>query len=137
MRELACPPELDSSRSKDGYGRPLLAALPGRPEPLSPQRIAQITWVLLAVGVVARVVRYLLEFPLWPDEAFLATSLIDRGYWDLTRPLDYGQVSPVGFMWVQATFVKLLGFSESTLRLFPLLCSLAGLFVFRHVAGRL
>ncbi|MFV1967412.1 MAG: hypothetical protein ACC628_18435 [Pirellulaceae bacterium] len=114
-----------------------MAVSPGRPESLSSRRLAQITWTLIAMGVLARLVRYLLKFPLWPDEAFLAASLLDRGYLDLMRPLEYAQVCPIGFLWVQATVVKLLGFCEFTLRLFPLLCSLAGLFVFRHLAGRL
>jgi hypothetical protein len=87
--------------------------------------------------LAARLVRYLLRFPLWEDEAMLSANFLDRGYLDLLRPLRYQQVAPTLFLWGQLTVVKLLGFSEYTLRLLPLLCSLASLFLFRRLAGLL
>ncbi|OGR20392.1 MAG: hypothetical protein A3K53_05715, partial [Deltaproteobacteria bacterium RIFOXYB2_FULL_66_7] len=108
-----------------------------RPEPLSPERVRQLVWLLLAIGVAARLVRYLLKFPLWCDEAYLSVNFLDRGYLGLTQPLEYRQLCPLGFLWVQLTLVKLLGFSEYSLRLVSLLCGLASLAVFRHLAGRL
>jgi len=74
--------------------------------------------------------------PLWWDEAFVAVNFIRRDYFDLLRPLDYGQVCPILFLWAELTFVKLLGFSEWSLRLFPLGCAIASVVLFRHVAGR-
>ena len=106
-------------------------------ELLSPQRQAQWLWAFLAVGLAARLVRYLLRFPLWEDEAMLSTNFLDRGYLDLLRPLGYLQVAPTLFLWGQLTVVKLLGFSEYTLRLLPLLSSIASLFLFRRLAGLL
>jgi len=41
------------------------------------------------------------------------------------------------FLWAEATAVRLLGFNEYALRLLPLLVSIAGLFLFQHVAKRL
>ena len=93
--------------------------------------------VFLILGALARLVRYALCFPLWSDEAFLAASFIDRGYLDMFRPLEYHQVCPLGFLWAELTAVKLFGFCEYSLRLFPLVCSLGSLLVFRHMAGRL
>jgi hypothetical protein len=52
------------------------------------------------------------------------------------RPLDYGQICPLGFLWLELTAVKLLGFSEWSLRLVPTLCSVASVFLFAHVARR-
>jgi hypothetical protein len=78
-----------------------------------------------------------MNYPLWWDEAFVAVNLIRRGYLDLLRPLDYGQVCPMLFLWCELTAVKLLGFSEWSLRLFPLICSIASLVLFRHVASRI
>jgi hypothetical protein len=87
--------------------------------------------------MLLRIARYTMNFPLWWDEAFVAVNLIRRGYLELLRPLDYGQVCPILFLWSELTAVKLLGFSEWSLRLFPLLCSVASLVLFRHVAGRI
>ena len=46
-------------------------------------------------------------------------------------------MAPTLFLWCQLTVVRLLGFSEYTLRLVPLACSIASLFLFRHLAGLL
>jgi 4-amino-4-deoxy-L-arabinose transferase-like glycosyltransferase len=82
-------------------------------------------------------VRYLVVYPIWHDEAFLAVNFLDRGYRDLLRPLEYAQVSPILFLWIELTVVRLLGFSEWSLRLFPALCGLASVILFRHLAVRL
>ena len=102
----------------------------------SARLLARLTWGFIGLGVVIRVVRYLMDFPIWGDEAFLAASFIDRGYLDLMRPLDFGQVSPLFFLWIEHTAVLLFGFSEWSLRLFPTVAGIASLFLFRHMAGR-
>ncbi len=96
-----------------------------------------LLWLFLALGIAARVIRYALRFPLWEDEAFLAANLLHRGFGELAGSLDYYQVCPLGFLWVQLGAVRLLGFNEYVLRLVPLVCGLASLFLFRHLAGRL
>ena len=100
---------------------------------------AQHRWLLalMILGVVLRLTRYLLRFPLWEDEAMLSANLIDRGYAGLLQPLHYCQVAPTLFLWGQLASVKLLGFNEYALRLIPFLCGLGSLLLFRHVAGRL
>ncbi len=101
------------------------------------RRVCRATWALVGLGLAVRLVRYLVVYPIWHDEAFLAVNFLDRGYLDLLRPLDYSQVSPVLFLWIELTAVRLLGFSEWSLRLFPALCGLASVLLFRHVAARL
>ncbi|MFO0949918.1 MAG: hypothetical protein U0835_01960 [Isosphaeraceae bacterium] len=95
------------------------------------------TTAFVAVGLLLRLVRYLAGFPMWCDELRLAANVIDLGYSDLGRPLRYAQVCPVGFLAVEISAVRLLGFSTWSLRLAPLLGSLASVVLFRHVAGRL
>ncbi len=99
-------------------------------EPLAARSAERWIWLFLAVGVAARVIRYALRFPLWEDESFPAANFLQRGYPDLMGSLDYFQVCPLGFLWVQLTAVKLLGFNEYALRLVPLLAGLASLFLF-------
>ena len=98
---------------------------------------ARATWAFVGLGVLLRIARYAMNYPLWWDEAFVAVNFIRRGYIDLLRPLDYGQVCPILFLWCELTAVKLLGFSEWSLRLLPLVSSVASLVLFRHVAGRI
>ena len=52
------------------------------------------------------------------------------------RPLDYGQVCPLFFLWLELTAVKVFGFSEWSLRLIPTVCSVASVFLFAHMARR-
>ncbi len=94
------------------------------------------SWALVGLGILVRLVRFLVDYPIWHDEAFLAASLWDRGPADLAKPLEYGQVAPWMFLVVERLFVKALGYNEMTLRLFPTLCSVAALVGFRHLAGR-
>jgi hypothetical protein len=100
-------------------------------------RITRATWAFVIIGIVVRIVRYAINPPLWGDEAFVASNFIDRGFLDLIRPLEYHQVCPLFFLWAELAVTKLLGYSELTLRLFPLLCGIASVVLFRHVAGRL
>jgi len=119
------------------FGDPGPLSLPRLDGEIDSRRIDRLVWAFVALGVIVRLSRYLMRFPLWGDEAFVAANFLDRGYADLLRPLDYHQVCPLLFLWVELTVVKLLGFSEWSLRLFPTLCSISGVFLFRHVASRL
>lgn len=114
-----------------------MAAMPAETELLTSRQVSRAIWFFLALGLVARSVRFLVKFPLWEDECFLCYSYIGRGYLDLLGPLPYHQVSPVLFMWLELTIVKLLGFAELPLRLMPFLFSVGSLFLFRHLATRL
>jgi hypothetical protein len=114
-----------------------LGVVAAEAEPLGERHLRQILWALVLLGLAARAVRYLLAFPIWPDEAYLCANFINRGYLDLLEPLDHHQVAPVLFLWAELTSIRLFGFSEYSLRLVPFLCSVAGLFLFWHLAGRL
>lgn len=113
------------------------AAHPASSELLSAVRQRQLIWAFVALGLAARAVRYLLRFPLWEDECFLACNFIDQTYAGLLRPLNYHQVAPLGFLWVELSFVKLLGFHEAALRLFAFAASIGSVLLFRHLVSRL
>ena len=46
------------------------------PDPTGSDRLAKAIWAFVWLGVILRVVTYLLNFPLWGDEAFVAVNLI-------------------------------------------------------------
>ncbi len=91
----------------------------------------------LALGIALRLARFGLKHPLWRDEAYLACNLLDRDLAGLMGPLDYQQVCPLLFLWAEKAIGTALGFDEWSMRLLPTTASIAGLFLFRHVAGRL
>ena len=45
-------------------------------DPTGSDRLAKATWAFVWLGVILRVVTYLLNFPLWGDEAFVAVNFI-------------------------------------------------------------
>src|SRR5580700_5790027 len=81
------------------------------------RRLAMVTWSLVALGVFVRVFRYAMDFPLWGDEAALAANFLVRDYRGLLSRLEFYQVAPPLFLWVELTAVKAFGFSEYSLRL--------------------
>jgi 4-amino-4-deoxy-L-arabinose transferase-like glycosyltransferase len=89
---------------------------------------------VVCVGLAWRVLRYLLHFPIWGDEAFIALNVLDRDYFTLLGPLRFGQVAPVLFLWAERTAHEVLGDSELALRLFPFLAGVAALLLFGRLA---
>ena len=75
---------------------------------------------------------------MWSDELALSENILGRSLRDLlTRPLEFDQVSPPGFLTAVKLSTRVFGTSELALRLFPLLFSLAALGLFPAVARRL
>ncbi len=89
---------------------------------------------LIAVGVICRLTRYFLPFPISGDEAYVSLNLIDRDLVGLTRSLEYDQVAPILFLWAELAVTRLLGISELAMRLLPLLAALAALGLFWRLA---
>ncbi|MFZ5830015.1 MAG: hypothetical protein ACOY3P_08000 [Planctomycetota bacterium] len=125
----AAPAHSAASKSADDVSRASLL--------LSPRAQAHWLGALLAIGIAARLLRYLLCFPLWEDEAMLSANYLDRGYLGLLEPLNYCQVAPPLFLWCQLSVVRLLGFNEYALRLVPFLCSLGSMGLFYDLGRRL
>ena len=96
--------------------------------------------LVVALGLLWRVVRYYLAFPLWSDEAFVAVNFLTRDLAGLGRPLDFDQIVPPGFLWAEWAVAHLLGTGERALRLVPFLAGAASLLIFarfsRQVASR-
>ncbi|MBL9123911.1 MAG: glycosyltransferase family 39 protein [Planctomycetaceae bacterium] len=145
MAQLSSEPShrrLDAHRRWEGAradletGHPRARAAVETPDAEIARRQAQATWALVALGVAVRLVRYLPSWPLWGDEAFVAASLLDRGFLDLLRPLEYHQVAPLLFLWLELSAVKLFGFNELALRLAPMIAGVASVFVFQRLASR-
>src|SRR5688572_10352333 len=88
---------------------------------------ARAAWAFVALGVIVRLVRFALAFPLWGDEAMLAANLHDRDFAGLAQGLDYFQVAPIGYLWAQKAVIELFGFNEYSLRIVALASGIAAL----------
>lgn len=89
---------------------------------------------VLLIGILVRIRQYMFGISLWVDEAALALNIIDRSFFDLTRPLEYSQGAPTGFLWLTKLAIMAGNDSEFWLRLVPLLAGLSTLVLFPLVA---
>ena len=100
----------------------------------NPLFLRRLTLTLLAIGVLWRLLRYLLRFPIWDDEAFICLNFLELDYLGLTRELRNCQVAPLLFLWGELTSLRLFGPSELSMRLLPFLAGMASLFLFWRLA---
>jgi hypothetical protein len=89
---------------------------------------------LIALGIAWRTVRYVFQFPIWGDEAFVCLNLLDRDYSELMQPLRFNQVAPLLFLWIESTACRMLGNSEQALRVLPFLAGIGSLVLFWRLA---
>ena len=94
------------------------------------------TLVLVALGSAWRLARYALAFPFWGDESFLNTSVLTRSFAGLLAPLEYFQVAPIGYLWLQKGVFVLFGGGEYALRAVALVAGVAALLLFVPFAWR-
>jgi hypothetical protein len=95
-------------------------------------------WAVVVAGLLLRLWQYLGGASLWLDELALSHNLVDHGFVDLlTRPLDYSQVAPAGFLAVERLSYLALGDSEYAWRVLPLAVGLASVPLFAWLARRL
>lgn len=92
---------------------------------------------LVLLGVALRLWAYAANPSFWLDEILLSRNVLELPLGTLlTQPLQLDQVAPRGFLLVEKLAVLVLGDTELALRLFPFLCGIAGMFLFRRVAER-
>jgi hypothetical protein len=73
---------------------------------------------IILLGVILRASKYLPGWSMRGDELFVTLNLLNRSAFDLaTKPLDYEQAAPFGFLLLVKTLIILLGQSEYVLRL--------------------
>ncbi len=101
------------------------------------QRFAPLLLAIVAIGTALRVWQYLADTSMWFDELSIARNIVERSLSRLlTQPLGYEQTAPLGFLAAIELTKQLFGTSDMSLRLFPFICGIAALFVFRRVAER-
>ncbi|MFT3903262.1 MAG: glycosyltransferase family 39 protein [Niabella sp.] len=94
-------------------------------------RTQQAMKLTLLLGILFRLFFYAMNKSLWIDEVYLSSSIVNMPFADLlNKPLAYYQKAPLGFLLMQKLCYTLFGANEMALRVFPLLCGIASLFVF-------
>jgi len=96
-----------------------------------------IFYLVIFVGIFLALYQFIFNRSLWLDEAMLALNIIERGFSELTQPLDCNQVAPIGFLFVERVSVLILGNNEYALRIVPLISFLASIPLLYLLAGKL
>ena len=98
--------------------------------------VETLTWLLVAAGLLLRILEYTDNRNLYQDEAALLENLVRLGVTDFTTTLSQFQIAPPGFLVVERLMVRLPLPVVPAGRLVPLLCSLASMVLMRSVARR-
>lgn len=94
-------------------------------------KLFDISGILAIVfGTIVRFRQYLSGRSLWLDEASLGLNIVERSFIGLSRPLDYDQGAPIGFLLIEK--ICLIWFrgifdQDLILRLFPLISGMVSL----------
>jgi hypothetical protein len=89
-----------------------LSYVPGR----SSRNLARAAIALVALGAVLRLIKFLDRPGLWVDEAMIALNIGRRSYGGLLHTLDFTQLAPVPWLWLEKLLVDLAGMHELVLR---------------------
>ncbi len=95
------------------------------------------TGALLLVGILLRLRMYLFNRSLWFDETLLTLNILHRPFSELVPPLEYHQGAPFGFLVLEKAAVLAFGPGEYSLRLVPLLASIAALLLLYRLGRRI
>lgn len=93
-----------------------------------------ISFIFIGWGIALRLIQFFSGRSLWADEAKISLNILNRSYAELTQVLDYNQVAPIGFLWIEKLATQLLGSNEFALRLFPLISGIISLFLIYYLA---
>lgn len=97
----------------------------------------KLPWIIIFIGIVLRLIRYLYNPSLWFDESRNAESILAFSISDFLPPIpDLTTSINVGFILLEKLVVQAFGYSEYALRSLTILSGIASLFLFYWVAKR-
>lgn len=88
-----------------------------------------LTLIIITAGIALRLVAWFRGRDLMMDEINVVRNIYERSFTGLFLPLDYQQYAPPLFLWALKLSTVLFGFGERAVRLFPILCSIASVWV--------
>lgn len=103
------------------------------------KKLSGAIYLVLLIGILLRIWHFAGGRALWMDETMVALSIIHLSPADLTGPLSFDQLAPVGWLLLEKASLQFWGHFEYTLRLPSLIGGIAALFVFyrflKYAAG--
>jgi hypothetical protein len=93
----------------------------------------KLIYIIFCAGMLLSLLQYIFNRSLWMDEAALSLDLINDTSPMLLKGLANGQVAPILYLQIEHAFALLLPNTEYGLRLFPLLCYWASMYLFYKI----
>lgn len=90
-------------------------------------------WIGLVflTALVLRCLHYFGRSSMWLDELASSFNVMERNFYQLaTETLDFNQVAPLGFLWLQKLATLLFGQNDHAFRFFPFVFSILSLLLF-------
>jgi len=81
-------------------------------------RLTQFFIIITSVLLVLSFINFLYNRSLWLDEAFLGLNFRERSFFGLLRPLNHGQVAPIGYLLLLKILSFILGYHDWVFRLY-------------------
>jgi hypothetical protein len=94
-------------------------------------------WMILALGIGARLHEYLFNRSFRGDEGYIVLNIISRSFSELLEPLDYNQMAPIGFLFIERLAFEIFGDNEFVFRFFPFISGVLSLPLFYGVSRSL
>jgi len=85
---------------------------------------------VFTVSIIVSLAQYLFNNSLGYDESMLCLNFAEKGFTELTKPLDNLQSAPVLFLLAEKSLLLLIPNSEYGLRLLPLMCFIIAQLIF-------
>jgi len=121
-------PETSTKQQQDSVGAKVAAS----------SHQPRIMFFLVLLGIALRAWAYFRDTSLYLDEILLSRNILQLPLGHLlTKPLALDQVSPRGFLLIEKFSVIIFGPNEMALRLFPFLCGIVSLLLFRRLAEKI
>lgn len=98
--------------------------------------LTYVSYLVLGLGLLLRVVVWAQQRSIVMDEANLLRNYAEKTYGQLFQALDYEQYAPPLFSVVVKGCIQAFGNNELAARLFPLVCSMATVVLFRRLCLR-
>ncbi len=98
--------------------------------------VKKLAYFCIALSLLWRLVRFLVEFPVWGDEAMVAVNFFDSSWSSLIQPLEYGQIAPLGWLWLERLMFYLGEGHMTFLRLPALIAGCLSVILFVRFAFR-
>lgn len=97
---------------------------------LSEKKIEKFLLFCIFIGILLHIIPYFYHRSLWIDEAMLVSSICTRSFSTLiATPLDWGQSSPIGWLFIVKLLTSLFGTSVTVLRMWSLISCIISMFL--------